>query len=261
MAYKKILVEQDDFVVRLILNRPEYLNAMDLEMQEELLKALLALSKDPQVRVIVLKGAGRAFSSGGDIHVMKESLGQDVHRIMKNWIQRMHLLEMQVRTIRKPVIAGVHGAVSGSGFNLALSCDLVIAADNARFSQTFVRLGLTSDGTYFLPRVVGMLKATELMFLGEEIDAEEARSLGIVNRVVPLDQLEAETNALAHRLGSGPTEALGRIKSLVNKSFYQSLDKHLQEECELIAETANTKDFEEGVNAFLEKREPRFTGS
>lgn len=260
MPYNKILVEQDDFIVRLVLNRPETLNAMDLEMQEELLKALLGISKDPKVRVIVLKGAGRAFSSGGDIHVMKDSLRKDVYRIMKNWIQRMHLLEMQIRTIRKPVIAGVHGVASGSGFNIALSCDLVIAADNTRFSQSFVRLGLTSDGTFFLPRVVGILKATELMFLGDEIDALQAQTLGIVNKVVPLDKLEEETTQLAQRLGTGPTEALGRIKSLVNKSFYQTLDRHLQEECELIAETANTRDFEEGVTAFLEKREPRFKG-
>ncbi|MBI4446998.1 MAG: enoyl-CoA hydratase/isomerase family protein [Acidobacteria bacterium] len=260
MLYKKILHEQEGFIARLVLNRPETLNAMDLEMQEELLRALLAISKDPAIRVIVLKGAGRAFSSGGDIQAMKESLGADIYQIMKDWIQRMHLLEMQIRTIRKPVIASVHGIASGSAFNLALSCDLVIAAEDVRFAQSFVSLGLTSDGTYFLTRVVGTLKAAELMFLGEEIHAAEARQLGIVNRVVPLQELESETRRLAMRLGSGPTEALGRIKSLINKSFFQTLDKHLQEESELIAETARTRDFQEGVMAFLEKRAPQFKG-
>ncbi|MBI3940987.1 MAG: enoyl-CoA hydratase/isomerase family protein [Acidobacteria bacterium] len=260
MAYRKIQVERSDFIVRLVLNSPENLNAVDLEMQEELLKELLAISKDASVRVIILKGAGRAFSSGGDIHVMRESLDKDVYGIMKNWIQRAHLLEMQIRTIRKPVIASVHGVASGIGFNLALCSDLVVAAENARFSQSFIRLGLPADGTYFLPRVVGTLKATELMFLGEEIDARQALSLGLVNRLVPWEELEEETTSLALRLGAGPTDALGRMKDLINKSFYQPLNQHLQEESEMIAESAKTGDFKEGILAFLEKREPRFQG-
>ncbi len=258
MSYRKILLERDDFIARLILNYPENLNAMDLEMQEELLKALLSLSKDSAIRVIVLKGAGRTFTAGGDIHLMNESLGKDVYGVMKNWIQRMHLLELQMRTIRKPVIASVEGVASGIGFSLALSCDLVLAAENARFNQSIIRLGLTSEGTYFLPRVVGILKAAELMFLGEEIDAHQARDLGIVNWVVPTEKLEEETDRLARRLGNGPTDALGRIKALLNKSFSQSLNQHLQEECEMIAQSATGKNFEEGVKAFLEKREPKF---
>lgn len=260
MSYKKLLVTREDHIANLMLNHPENLNAMDLEMQEDLLKALLALSKDPEVRVIIISGAGRAFSSGGDIQAMRDSLEDDVYTIMKNWIRRMHFLEMQIRTVRKPVIASVQGVASGSGFNLALSCDLVLASEDARFSQTFVKLGLPSDGTYFLPRVVGLLKANELMFLGEEIDAAEALKWGIVNRVVPAGRLQEETLALARRLGSGPTEAIGHIKSLVNRSFYQSLDTHLQEECEAIAQTSLSQDFGEGVRAFLEKRDPNFQG-
>jgi 2-(1,2-epoxy-1,2-dihydrophenyl)acetyl-CoA isomerase len=262
MEYKTILYKVDDGIATITMNRPENLNAINLEMLGELLRALLGCTQDPSVRVILLTGSGRAFSSGGDINIMQQSLdeGRDVYQFMKDWINRVHLLEMQIRTIPKPVLAVINGVASGQGFNLALACDIRLAAESAKFNQSFVKLGLTSQGTYFLPRMVGVSKATELCFTGDIIDAQEAARLGIVNRVVPDDSLEQAALEFARRLGRGPTEALGRIKLLINSSYMTPLDAHMQQECKLIAETAKSEDFQEGVRAFLEKRDPSFRG-
>jgi len=260
MEYKCIQFSVENQVGTLSMNRPENLNAINLEMLDEMLRAIFEATKDRDVRAIILKGNGRAFSSGGDIRVMEEMMTGDTETFMKNWITRVHLLEMQLRTIRKPVIASVHGVASGQGFNLALACDLRIASESASFNQSWVQLGLTSEGTYFLPRLVGVGKATEMFFSGDSISAGDAHRWGIINRVAPDDELEAETIAWATRMASGPTEALGRIKLLINSSHKNLLDVHLAQESELIAETTRTADFKEGVQAFLDKREPRFKG-
>lgn len=260
MDYKCIRFEVQDRVATLTMNRPENLNAISLEMLDEMLRAVFACTHSRDVRVIILRGEGRAFSSGGDIHVMERMLDQDAYGFMKDWIGRVHLLEMQLRTIAKPVIASIQGIASGQGFNLALACDIRLASESASFNQSFVRVGLTSEGTYFLPRLVGVGKATELFFTGDSLSAAEALSLGIVNRVVPDAYLEAETRSWAQRMADGPTEALGRIKLLINSGYKNQLDQHLGQECTLIAETARTADFKEGVRAFLEKRDPQFKG-
>lgn len=260
MEYKTIQFTVQNRIATLTMNRPENLNAINLEMLDELLRAILSCTKDREVRVIILTGRGRAFSSGGDIKVMEAMLDQDAYAFMRDWINRVHFLEMQLRTISKPLIASIRGVASGQGFNLALACDLRIAAQSATFNQSFVRLGLTSEGTYFLPRLVGVGKATELFFTGETLSAREALRLGILNRVVPDGKLRQETLRWARLMADGPTEALGRIKLLVNSSYNNLLDVHLSQECALIAETARTEDFEEGVRAFLGKREPKFQG-
>src|ERR1700733_8466509 len=193
METKTIQFSLDRGIATLTMNRPEYLNAINLEMLDELLRAIFSCTNNRNVRVIILRGEGRAFSSGGDIKVMEDILDQDAYTFMHDWIQRVHLLEMQLRTIPKPVIASIHGVASGQGMNLALACELRIADESASFNQSFVRLGLTSEGTYFLPRLVGVGKATELFFTGESIDAAQALSLGILNRVVADDKLEEET--------------------------------------------------------------------
>jgi 2-(1,2-epoxy-1,2-dihydrophenyl)acetyl-CoA isomerase len=247
-------------VATLTMNRPENLNAINLEMLDEMLRAIFDCTNNRDVRVIILRGEGRAFSSGGDIKVMENILDRDAYTFMRNWIKRVHLLEMQLRTIPKPVIASIRGVASGQGMNLALACDLRIASESASFNQSFVRLGLTSEGTYFLPRLVGVGKATELFFLGDTISATEALALGILNRVVADEQLETETQAWAERLAGGATEALGRTKLLINSGYKNQLDQHLAQESALIAETARTDDFHEAVKAFLEKRDPEFRG-
>jgi 2-(1,2-epoxy-1,2-dihydrophenyl)acetyl-CoA isomerase len=250
----------DRGIATLTMNRPENLNAINLEMLDAMLRAIFSCTNNKEVRVIILRGEGRAFSSGGDIKVMENILDRDAYTFMRDWIQRVHLLEMQLRTIPKPVIASIRGVASGQGMNLALACDLRLAGESASFNQSFVRMGLTSEGTYFLTRLVGVGKATELFFTGETISAAEALSLGILNRVVPDDQLEAETMKWAERMASGPTEAHGRTKLLINSGYNNQLDQHLAQESALVAETARTEDFREAVKAFLEKREPRFRG-
>jgi len=258
--YKNIRFSVERGIATLTMNRPENLNAVNLEMLDELLRAIFSSTKNRDVRVIILRGEGRAFSSGGDIKVMEKMIHEDAYDFMRDWIHRVHLLEIQLRTIPKPVIASVHGIASGQGMNMALACDLRIASESASFNQSFVRLGLTSEGTYFLSRLVGVGKATELFFTGDTLAAAEALSLGIVNRVVPDDKLEVETMKWASRMASGPTEALGRTKLLINSGYRNQLDQHLAQESTLIAETARTADFKEAVRAFLEKREPNFRG-
>ena len=243
MEYKSIQFSVENQIGTLSMNRPENLNAINLEMLDEMLRAIFEATKDNNVRAIILKGNGRAFSSGGDIRVMEEMMDGDTKTFMKNWVNRVHLLEMQLRTIRKPMIASIHGVASGQGFNLALACDLRIASEPATFNQSWVQLGLTSEGTYFLPRLVGVGKATEMFFTGDSISAAEAFKWGIVNRVVPDEELESETMLWAARMASGPTEALGRIKLLINSSHKNLLDVHLAQESELIAETTETKKF------------------
>ena len=260
MENKTIRFSIDHGIATVTMNRPENLNAINLEMLDEMLRAIFSCTNNREVRVIILRGEGRAFSSGGDIKVMENILDQDAYTFMRDWIKRVHLLEMQLRTIPKPVIASVHGVASGQGMNLALACDLRIASESASFNQSFVRLGLTSEGTYFLPRLVGVGKATELFFTGETISAEEALKLGILNRVVPDDKLEEETLSWAQRMAAGPTEALGRTKLLINSGYKNQLDQHLAQESSLIAETARTEDFREAVKAFLDKRDPQFRG-
>jgi 2-(1,2-epoxy-1,2-dihydrophenyl)acetyl-CoA isomerase len=253
-AFKTLLFSVEHGIATISLNRPDNLNAIDLAMLDELLRAIFACTQDHAVRVIVVRGEGRAFSSGGDIKVMEQMLEQDAYTFMRDWIQRVHLLEMQLRTIPKPVIASVHGIASGQGMNLALACDLRIAGESATFNESFVRLGLTSEGTYFLPRLVGVGKATELFFTGDSLSSSEALQLGLVNRVVPDLQLAAETKKWAARMAEGPTEALGRTKLLINRGFKNQMDQHLNEEAALIAETARTEEFRKAVKAFVEKR-------
>ena len=260
MDTKTIRFELDRGIATLTMNRPEYLNAINIEMLDEMLRALFSCTNNRDVRVIIIRGEGRAFSSGGDIKVMEHIIDQDAYTFMRDWIKRVHLLEMQLRTIPKPVIASIQGIASGQGMNLALACDLRIAAESAAFNQSFTNLGLTSEGTYFLPRLVGVGKATELFFTGETIQAAEALALGIVNRVVAEDRLVAETQAWAEKMAVGPTEALGRTKLLINSGYRNQLDQHLAQESELIAETAKTSDFREAVKAFIEKRDPHFSG-
>src|SRR5437867_2414354 len=206
METKTIRFSIERGIATVTMNRPENLNAINLEMLDEMLRAIFSCTNNREVRVIILRGEGRAFSSGGDIKVMENILDRDAYTFMRDWINRVHLLEMQLRTIPKPVIASIRGVASGQGMNLALACDLRIASESAFFNQSFVRLGLTSEGTYFLPRLVGVGKATELFFTGETVPAAEALSLGILTRVVSDEKLEQETLAWAARMAAGPTE-------------------------------------------------------
>lgn len=265
MTESLVLYQQDGGMVTLTLNRPETLNAMNEAMMAEFERLVRALEADTAVRVVVLTGAGRGFSSGGDQKRDRETEGQEVFYdgdLGGNLIARLNRCVLALQRLPKPVIGCINGVAAGAGCNLALATDLRIASEAARFGEVFTRIGLVPDagGTYFLPRLVGAAKAMELMLLAELIDAQEALRLGLVNWVVPAAQLQAETQKLAERLAAGPTLAYGLLKTGIYQSLDLSLEEVLQMEARHQAIAAGSQDRVEGVAAFREKRPPRFIG-
>ena len=260
MSDAHIQTAEDAGIVTITLNRPDKLNAFAGRMRRELADALEHAGGRMDVRVVVLRGAGHAFCAGGDVGVMAELMQRgDADEFARMLGAGRHVVTA-IRHMTKPVIASISGAASGAGFNLALACDLRVAAESARFSQSFVRVGLHPDwgGTYFLPRLVPPNIACEMFFLGDAIDARRALELGLVNRVVPDEQLEAETRALAERLAAAPPESIAAAKHAVYLSSHAELEEMLQYETEAQLRCFQTADAREGVRAFLEKRPPRF---
>jgi 2-(1,2-epoxy-1,2-dihydrophenyl)acetyl-CoA isomerase len=262
MSYETILLDIDRKVATITLNRPDALNGLTIQMTEELAHALIRCRIDPNVRAVIVKGAGRGFCAGGDVKAFGESLRSDPLTHIRSLAMHLHAGVAEIRRMEKPVIAQVHGVAAGAGMSLALACDLTIAAQTARFIIAYGRVGLSPDGgsTYFLPRLVGPKKALEIFYTGDPIDADEALRLGLVNRVVPDAELEQETQALAQRLAQGPTLALARAKELVYGSLSESLETQLENERGLLGLSTLSEDFREGVEAFIQKREPKFKG-
>lgn len=260
--YEHILTRESEGILTITLNRPEKLNAFVGHMRRDLAEALEHAGSDRNVRVVVLTGAGRAFCAGGDIAFMAELMRRrDVEEFARILGAGRRVI-LAIRQMTKPVIASINGPASGAGCNLTLACDLRIASSDATFSQSFAKVGLHPDwgGTYFLPRLVTPNKACELFFLGESIDAAEAARLGIVNQVVAPEELEAATRALAERLRAAPPIALAAAKHAVYMSQKAELEEMLRYETETQLRCFESDDAHEGVQAFLEKREPRFTG-
>jgi len=262
MNYNAILLDIDGGVATLTLNRPNALNALNPQMGEEFVDAVIRCRADSHVRVLIVKGAGRAFCAGGDLKAFAQFLQGDPVVTFRTLATRLHAGITEIRHMEKPVIAQVHGAAVGAGMSLALACDLTIAAETAQFIMAYARVGLSPDAssTYFLPRLVGLKKALEIFYTADPIDAREAYRLGLINRVVPEEELEKETRALAQRLASGPSLALGRAKELVYRSLSETLETQLENERQSIALSGLTEDFREGVQAFVEKRHPKFVG-
>jgi 2-(1,2-epoxy-1,2-dihydrophenyl)acetyl-CoA isomerase len=262
MSYETIVFSVEDGVATIALNRPDALNALVPQMAEELADAMGRTHTDAAVRAVVVKGMGRVFSAGGDVKAFAEYLRADPQVALLELAGHLHAGIVGIRRTPKPVIAQVHGVAAGAGMSLALACDLTIAADTARFMMAYARVGLSPDGssTYFLPRLVGFKKALEIFYIGDPIPADEALRLGMVNRVVAEAALEEETQALAHRLAAGPTLAFGRAKELTYRSLHQGLEVQLENERQYIARCGLTADFREGVQALLEKRDPKFSG-
>ena len=265
MNYETVIVEQAEGIATITLNRPEKLNALNDTMGEELLKVLTDAGTDDSVRVIVITGAGRAFSAGADV---KERFIDTWEKIKRGELNPALLPTFTrvgvsaIRRIEKPIIASINGPAVGFGCTLSLNCDIRIASEAARFGLVFVRMGVTPEfgSTYFLPRLVGMAKALELLFTGRIFDAKEAKEIGMVNQVVPADQLKKATYEMASSIAKAPPISLRMIK----RGIYMGVDNDLntQTNWEHLAFNMcrQTEDHFEGAKSFLENREPHFKG-
>ena len=260
--YEHILVSEAEGITTITLNRPDKLNAFIGHMRRDLADALEHAGSDRGTRVVIITGAGRAFCAGGDISFMAELMERHDSEEFARILGAGRRVIDAIRMMTKPVIAAVNGPAAGAGFNLALACDLRIASSNATFSQSFVKVGLHPDwgGTYFLPRLVTPNKACEMFFLGDAIDAAEAARLNIVNQVVAPEELEETILQLARRLCEAPPIALAAAKHAVYMSTGADLEEMLRYETEAQLRCFESEDGHEGVRAFFEKRDPRFTG-
>jgi len=263
MSHGTVQLELRENIAVIVLNRPDRLNALTGAMAEDFMAAVHeAIEKG--ARAIVLTGAGRAFSAGGDLRQMQEiaSKEEQVEAFFDELLRLMNEVVLLIRSVSIPFIAAVNGIATGGGCNLALACDVVIASRSAKFNQAFIKIGLSPDcgGTFFLPRLIGLRRAVELMLTGDLVDAERAQQIGMINSVVEDDELMKHALAMAERLAAAPTAAIGQIKRLVDASAAADLAAQLDRERLSQLKMGQTKDFAEGVAAFLEKRPARFTG-
>jgi 2-(1,2-epoxy-1,2-dihydrophenyl)acetyl-CoA isomerase len=251
----------DERVAFITFNRPERLNAIDLTMAAALREAVERLASRDDVRAVVLQGAGSAFMSGGDIRLFHGEPDRAAAAVGE-LIEHFHGAVVGLQRLPAPVVASVHGVAAGGGFSLALGADLRIAADTAAFMPAYLRLGTSPDGggTFFLPRLVGPSKALEIFLLGRTFSAADALALGFVNRVVPADTLQRETAQLAMTIAGGAMPAVAHAKALVAGRNLELLQRHLTAEREAFLDCVRSRDFEEGVLAFLSKRQPQFKG-
>jgi len=258
MKYKTIILEKNEAgILKITLNRPHVLNALSMEMIEELSMAIMEAGKDKEVKALVITGAGEAFSAGADLFHLKKD-----KNFVKDGCPRAQGMAKSILTLEKPVIAAVNGVATAGGCELAIACDIRIASEKARFGELFIRIGLVPAmiGVYLLPKLIGLAKAKEFIFTGDIIDAKEAERIGMVNRVVPADKLEDVAMKLALNLARGPVLAIGKAKSAINKGLESSMDETLYNVMDLQFGLCRTDDHLEGVSAFLEKRKPLFKG-
>lgn len=254
-----LISELKNQVLYLTLNRPEVFNSFNKEMALALQNELDAASNNENVRAIVLSGNGKAFCAGQDLAEATDPNGPSLNDIV-----RLHYNQiiLKIRTIEKPVIAAINGVAAGAGANIALACDITIAKESASFIQAFSKIGLIPDsgGTFYLPRIIGFQKASALMLLGDKVSATDAEKLGMIYKVVSDEEFEEVVKTTAETIASMPTKGLGLTKRALNKSFESSLEQQLEWEAVIQTEAGQTFDFNEGVQAFLEKRKPEFKG-
>ena len=263
-GYETITVEKKESVGKITLNRPSALNAINDAMGEELNFALKEADKDDKTRCLIITGAGRAFCAGEDVSSLKERYGDGSHPSLGDHLRKKyHPMIMRIRNMEKPVIGRLNCIAAGSGASLALACDIRIASEEAGLRQAFIGVGLVPDSgsSWFLTRLLGPGKALELIMTGETIKAKDAESLGLVNKVVPAAELDRTVDDLAHRLAAGPTKALGLSKRVVNRVSTLDLADALEYEAIHQDVAGRTSDHLEAVKAFLEKRQPKFSGN
>ncbi len=258
-----VLIENEGAVRTLRLNRPDVLNAFSDDLLERLGKEAKTAARDDSVRCVIITGAGRAFCAGQDLDSVKERMNDPEPTPLGAHLQkRYNPLIATLRTMEKPVIAGVNGVAAGAGCSLALACDIRVAAESASFIQSFIKVGLVPDSgaTMLLPRLIGMGRAMEMTCTGRKVDAAEALEWGLVNQVVPDNELQAATTKLADKLANLPTRGIGLTKRAFNRGWTADLDDQLAYEAMLQTTASQTEDHIEGVTAFLEKRPPKFKG-
>jgi len=256
-----VRVERKGGVATIRMNRPERLNAYNAEMADSLLAAALSVSADPSVRCVVLTGAGKAFSAGGDVETFAAFEEEGPAKFMGMAIG-LHALIATLRRAPKPVVAAVNGVAAGAGFSMALACDVAVATASARFTLGYQNIGLSPDGgmTFFLARALGTQRAMEMTLFSKVLPAARAAEWGLVQQIFPDAEFASGVEALADRLASGPTLAYSRAKELYNRALSQPLEAQLEEERQNISRCAGSRDFREGIHAFLEKRPARFEG-
>lgn len=261
MSYENILYEVSDRIATITLNRPDAYNATTDEMYRELQQLIVDIAADQDVGCVIITGAGKGFCAGADLKARKDDMTPLQRRDRHRWILR-DILEPLFR-LEKPVIAAVNGAAAGAGFNIALACDFIVASDKASFMQAFARVGLVPDlgGLYLLGRVIGINKAKELCFTARKVSAEEAKELGIVNHVVPHDELMSKAREIASTIAAGSPTAMAMTKTLLDKSTNATLDQMLEYEGYAQTIAYLTPEYEEGVLAFREKRAPDFAAA
>ena len=254
-----ILFEKIDAVGKITLNRPEKYNSFVREMALSFQNTLANCESDDSIRCILITGEGKAFCAGQDLKEAIDPQGPEIEQIVR---EHYNPIIKRIREIEKPVIAAVNGVAAGAGANLALACDIVTATQSAKFIQAFSKIGLIPDsgGTYFLPRLIGLPKATAFMMTGEPVSSEKAEALGMIYAVYEDAEFESKTLELARSIAAMPTKGLGYTKRLLNQSFNNSLEDQLDLEAATQSLSAHADDHKEGIQAFLEKRTPKFTG-
>jgi 2-(1,2-epoxy-1,2-dihydrophenyl)acetyl-CoA isomerase len=260
VGYQTLFQSRRGPIATVTLNRPEARNALDMAMRREVAAVLDEIEADDGARVLILTGAGGHFCSGGDVKTMREKRHTAAEG--RGRVELLNAMVLRLVNFPKPTVAMVDGYAVGAGSNLALCCDLIVASDRAKFGELFWKVGLVPDGggTWLLPRVVGLARAKELIFTADVIDAAEALRIGLVDRVVPVAELEAATRALAEKIAAGPPAVLKMAKHMVNRAATSDLAAALDLEAFSQGLAIASEDHQEGLRAFFEKRPPRFTG-
>ncbi len=257
--FNALLLEIENGIGKITLNRPDFYNAFNDEMSYEMQDALKQVAKNPDVRVVVITGAGKAFCSGQDLKAIS---GAKNRSLSDSLYKRYNPIIKAMRNMPKPIIGRINGVAAGAGCSLALACDMTVASEKASLIEVFVNVGLVLDSgsSYFLPRLVGFAKAFELATMGSKVTAQEALNLGMINKVAPEEELDNAVKELTDYYSKAPTKAIALMKNMLNKSFHSDLEEMLQYEayCQEIA--GNSNDYKEGVQAFVEKRKPEFKG-
>ena len=264
MNFSTLLLVTAEGVATLTLNRPDVLNAFNADMRRELTSAFVEIEADSAVRAVILTAAGRGFCAGQDLRERMSLYEAGQAPVLGETLRHEYNpLILAMRRLPKPIVGAINGVAAGAGCSLALACDLRVASEQATFLQAFVRIGLVPDSgsSFFLPRLIGMARAAEMMFLAEPVPAARALELGLVNRVVPPDQLMSTAGELALKLARLPTRAIGQAKRQINLALSAGLEAVLDEEADGQAMASQTRDHMEGVQAFLAKRPPEFTGT